>query len=68
MLEPAAYRAAVCFGPNMRNFRDVVENLLARDAARVVRDENQLATQLIEWLSNPDETRWQGQRAQQFVR
>ena len=68
MLEPAAYGAAVCFGPNTRNFRDVVENLLARDAARVVRDENQLATQLIEWLSNPDETRWQGQRAQQFVR
>ena len=67
MLEPAAYGAAVCFGPNTRNFRDVVENLLLRDAARVVHDENQLAAQLIEWLSQPEATSRQGQRAQDFV-
>ena len=38
MIEPAAYGAAVCFGPNTWNFRDVVEMLLARDAAVVVKD------------------------------
>jgi 3-deoxy-D-manno-octulosonic-acid transferase len=37
MIEPAAYGAAVCFGPNTWNFRDVVALLLSHDAARVVR-------------------------------
>jgi 3-deoxy-D-manno-octulosonic-acid transferase len=38
MLEPAAYGAAVCFGPHTRNFADEVAVLLAADAARVVTD------------------------------
>ncbi len=33
MIEPAAYGAAVAFGPNTRNFHDVVTLLLGRDAA-----------------------------------
>lgn len=33
MIEPAAYGAAVCFGPNTQNFRDVVAMLLGADAA-----------------------------------
>jgi 3-deoxy-D-manno-octulosonic-acid transferase len=36
MLEPAAYGAAVSFGPHTRNFRDEVARLLAADAAVVV--------------------------------
>ena len=31
MIEPAAYGAAVSFGPNTSNFRDVVALLLERD-------------------------------------
>ncbi len=38
MLEPAAYGAAVSFGPSTRNFRDEVRRLLAADAAAVVAD------------------------------
>ena len=38
MLEPAAYGAAVAFGPHTRNFRDEVRRLLAADAAVVVAD------------------------------
>ena len=38
MIEPAAYGAAVSFGPKTRNFRDVVAALLAADAAVVVAD------------------------------
>jgi 3-deoxy-D-manno-octulosonic-acid transferase len=38
MLEPAAYAAAVCFGPHTRNFRDEVARLRAADAAVVVTD------------------------------
>ena len=41
MIEPAAYGAAVCFGPNTRNFRDIVAVMLARDAAVVVHDAGQ---------------------------
>jgi 3-deoxy-D-manno-octulosonic-acid transferase len=33
MIEPAAYGAATCFGPNTKNFRDVVAMLLEHDAA-----------------------------------
>lgn len=39
MLEPAAYGAAVCFGPNTRNFRDIVARLLDADGARMTPDE-----------------------------
>jgi 3-deoxy-D-manno-octulosonic-acid transferase len=42
MIEPAAYGAAVCFGPNTKNFRDVVAMLMANDAAVVVRDNDEL--------------------------
>ena len=38
MIEPAAYGAAVSFGPNTRNFRDIVAAMLAREAAVVVAD------------------------------
>lgn len=38
MIEPCAYGVATCFGPNTRNFRDVVELLCQHDAACVVRD------------------------------
>lgn len=42
MLEPAAYGAAVSFGPNTKNFRDIVAALLSRDAAVVVKSEAEL--------------------------
>ena len=42
MIEPSAYGAAVSFGPNTKNFRDVVQQLLARDAAVVVNDQHEL--------------------------
>jgi len=43
MLEPAAYGAAVSFGPHTRNFRDEVRRLLDADAAVVVEDGPALA-------------------------
>ncbi|MFL2871527.1 MAG: 3-deoxy-D-manno-octulosonic acid transferase [Pirellulaceae bacterium] len=42
MIEPAAYGAAVCFGPSTRNFRDVVQQLLNAKAAVVVQDQLEL--------------------------
>lgn len=68
MIEPCAYGAAVCFGPNTRNFRDVVESLLSLNAASVVHDQTELTAQLRVWLTDPDSARTQGAIAQEFVR
>jgi 3-deoxy-D-manno-octulosonic-acid transferase len=42
MIEPAAYGAAVSFGPNTRNFRDIVAQLLSAEAAVVVSNGDEL--------------------------
>lgn len=67
MIEPAGFGAAVCFGPNTRNFRDTVQQLLSRDAAQVVEDEVELAETLATWIENPALGEAQGHRAQEFV-
>lgn len=68
MIEPAAYGAAVSFGPRTRNFRDVVQLMLAADAARVVQDQQEF-TAFVEWcLEDPEQARQLGIRAQQLVK
>ena len=44
MIEPAAYGAAVSFGPRTRNFRDVVALMLQEEAAAIVHDGPQLTS------------------------
>jgi 3-deoxy-D-manno-octulosonic-acid transferase len=68
MIEPAAYGAAVSFGPNTRNFRDIVAALLDRDAAVVVADGKQLLAFVRNCLANPTEAATRGQRAADLVR
>jgi 3-deoxy-D-manno-octulosonic-acid transferase len=53
MLEPAAYGAAVSFGPHTRNFKDEVARLLAADAAVVVRDGAALTAFVRRCLDDP---------------
>lgn len=67
MLEPAAYGAAVCFGPNTRNFRDIVRMLLQADGAEVVADGHALTAFIRRCLSDPLWAEQLGKRAQQFV-
>lgn len=67
MLEPAAYGAAVLFGPNTWNFRDIVEQLLARDAARVVRSPQELTATVREFLHQSSAAEELGRRASEFV-
>jgi len=67
MIEPAAYGAAVSFGPNTRNFRDIVTALLARDAAVVVQDGAEMTAFVRQCLDAPDFRRQLGQRAQELV-
>ena len=67
MIEPCACGAAVLFGPNTWNFRQVVEMLLQAEAATVV-DAARLCSELRRCLNNPSEARDRGERARELVR
>ncbi|MGQ9821503.1 MAG: 3-deoxy-D-manno-octulosonic acid transferase [Thermogutta sp.] len=67
MIEPAAYGAAVCFGPNTWNFRDVVRQFLSAEAAVVVRDGQELERFVSRCLEDPDYRRAWGNRARDLV-
>ncbi len=67
MIEPAAYGAAVSFGPNTRNFRDVVAALLAGDAAVVVANRAELTAFVRRCLDRPAWAAELGRRAQEHV-
>lgn len=67
MIEPAGYGAAVLFGPNTRNFYDVVEILLKNDAAVVVHDSEELTTRVRALLQSHSTRLEMGRRAQQLV-
>ena len=67
MLEPAAYGAAVAFGPHTRNFRDEVRRLLAADAAVVVADGAALAAFVRQCLETEGFAATLGGRAAELV-
>jgi 3-deoxy-D-manno-octulosonic-acid transferase len=67
MIEPAAYGAAVSFGPNTRNFRDIVVALQAADTAVTVQTPEQLEAFVARCLTNPSYATDLGSRAQQLV-
>ena len=67
MIEPSAYAVPTCFGPRTKNFRDVVDQLLAQDAALVVADANELERFLRDCLSSPQTMKAMGDRAQAVV-
>jgi len=67
MIEPAGYGAALMFGPNTWNFKDVADALIQHDAATVVQDQADLLNTIIDWLTDPQSAQRQGARAQNFV-
>ena len=67
MIEPAAYGAALMFGPNTWNFKDITEALVSRNAARVVHDQNEMRETIRELLRQPDEAKRLGEAARSFV-
>lgn len=67
MIEPAAYGAAVCFGPNTWNFRDIVAAMLQSQAAVVVPDAQALTDFVRRCLEDPPFALALGQRAQHLV-
>ncbi len=67
MIEPCGYGAAVCFGPNTGNFKDVVRSLLACNAAKVVKDQAELTELMRNWLVDRESAIRQGTAAREFV-
>ncbi|MEM7312005.1 MAG: hypothetical protein AAF497_02520, partial [Planctomycetota bacterium] len=67
MIEPAAYGAAVTFGPNTRNFRDVTELLLQNQAAEVVHGQLDLESFLRRGMDASDGLAEMGRRAKRLV-
>ncbi|HEX5270310.1 MAG TPA: 3-deoxy-D-manno-octulosonic acid transferase, partial [Gemmataceae bacterium] len=67
MIEPAAYGAAVLFGPHVWNFRDAAARLTAAGGAVQVSDAPSLETAVRRLLSDPDERARMGAAARRFV-
>jgi 3-deoxy-D-manno-octulosonic-acid transferase len=67
MMEPAAYGAAVMFGPHVSNFHDTVEQLLERNAARQIANSDELAYGLLQDLNDPESAAKRGTAGQSYV-
>jgi len=67
MMEPAAFGAAVSFGPHTENFRDTVESLLERGGARQVADAAGLARALRDDLDDPEAAAARGAAGRAYV-
>jgi 3-deoxy-D-manno-octulosonic-acid transferase len=67
MIEPAAYGAAVCFGPNTKNFRDIVEMMRRDNAAQVVHDQREMEQFVRRCLEDPIYAKQLGENAQCLV-
>jgi 3-deoxy-D-manno-octulosonic-acid transferase len=67
MMEPAAYAAAVCFGPHTHNFRDAVEGLLACNGARRISSTAGLVHSLRADLDDPDSATRRALAGRDFV-
>jgi 3-deoxy-D-manno-octulosonic-acid transferase len=68
MIEPAAYSAAVVFGPHVWNFRDAASRLLVCGGAVQISDAVTLASTLQRLLTDPGERARMGAAASEFVR
>ena len=67
MIEPAAYGAVVSFGPNTKNFRDVVRAMLAVPCAVVVHNRQELARFVERAIEDQQFAESYGQAARQLV-
>ncbi|HEX9200939.1 MAG TPA: glycosyltransferase N-terminal domain-containing protein, partial [Acidobacteriaceae bacterium] len=61
-LEPAQFGVPVVMGPSFENFRDIVAKMQTADGIRVVLDQGELETALIELLTDREKARAMGER------
>ena len=67
MIEPAAYGAAVTFGPHVWNFRDPVTRLIERGGAIQIGDEDHLERTVRDLLGDRSRREEMGAAARAFV-
>src|SRR5262249_47868293 len=67
MIEPAAYGAAVLFGPHVWNFRDTAERLVEAAAAIQVAEGEELQREVRSLFADDEKRRRMGEAARQFV-
>lgn len=67
LMEPAIFGVPVLFGPYNFSFKETVDDLLAADAGRLVRDAAELAAAVEELVADRDARRALGGRAQRVV-
>ncbi|MBU0549771.1 MAG: 3-deoxy-D-manno-octulosonic acid transferase [Candidatus Omnitrophica bacterium] len=67
ILEPALFKKPVIFGPHMFNFRDISNLFLAKQAARLVHNQEELLKEARFLLNNPAELEGMGSRARQLL-
>ncbi len=67
MIEPCAYGVATSFGPNTRNFTDVVQLLLESDGAVQFQDPAQIVPWVTAMIENPSERQALQERAKELV-
>jgi 3-deoxy-D-manno-octulosonic-acid transferase len=63
MIEPAAYGAAVSFGPNTKNFQSVTDLMLQEEVAQVVNDQLEMEQFVRRCLEQPDFASEMGNKA-----
>lgn len=68
MIQPAAYGAAVLFGPHVWNFRDAVQGLLGAGGAIQVADAAELEREITSLLRDSVKRQASGEAAKRFVR
>jgi 3-deoxy-D-manno-octulosonic-acid transferase len=66
-LEPAVWGVPVLTGPYVHNFREVYDELLAEQGARIVESTGELTSALDRWLSSEDDARATGAAALRVV-
>jgi len=67
MIEPAAYGAAVVFGPHIWNFKDTVARLLEQKAAIQIADAAELEREALRLLADAQARDLLGRNARRFV-
>lgn len=63
MIEPCAYGVATSFGPNTKNFRDIVGLLHETDACKQFRDASEVVPWILEMAHHPERRIEMGKRA-----
>lgn len=67
LLEPAALKKPVIFGPHTFNFRDITEMFLVNNAGVMVHDAGQLKAKIKELLEDPSFANELGERAYELI-